>query len=125
MKYLAALAAVVLPVSAQAVSQAPTHGEIVYECQITETCKSNGCAPIQPIRQIALKKIEGQSKGILLVDGQEHQVHVYPSLGAQEFLQILSGGSVGYTIKTDTGNLEIRASGGQQRNERGTCKTPN
>ncbi|WP_170324932.1 hypothetical protein [Ruegeria arenilitoris] len=125
MKYLAALAAIVLPATAQAVSQNPAEGEVVFECQITESCKSGGCKPIGSVRQVTLKKIDGQSKGLLVAEGQEHEVLVYPSLGAQEFLQIKDNGSVGYTIKSDTGHLEVRASGGQQRNDRGVCKTLN
>lgn len=125
MKNLAALAAIVLPATAQAVSQNPAEGEVVYECQITESCKSSGCAPLGSAIQVTLKKIEGQSKGLLIAEGQEHEVLVYPSLGAQEFLQVLAGGSVGYTVKSDTGQLEVRASGGQQRNDRGTCKIAN
>ncbi|MEW2916267.1 hypothetical protein AB1A64_04270 [Ruegeria sp. ANG10] len=125
MKYLAALAAIVLPATAQAVSQAPAQGEFVYECQITETCNPGGCNPLEPARQVALKQIEGQSKGLLLAEGQEHEVLVIPSLGAQEFLQILSYGSVGYTVNSETGHLEVRASGGQQRNERGVCTLKN
>ncbi|WP_170760697.1 hypothetical protein [Ruegeria lacuscaerulensis] len=124
MKYLAALAAVVLPAAAQAVTQTPAQGEFVYECQITETCKASGCTPLDPVQLVTLKRVDGQSKGVLVVDGQEHEVLVYPSLGAQEFLQVLTGGSVGYTVDSDSGELAIRASGAKQRNERGTCSMP-
>ena len=123
MKYLAALAAIVLPATAQAAKQDPAQGEFVYECQITETCKASGCTPLDPAQQVTLKRVDGQSKGVLLADGQEHEVLVYPSLGAQEFLQILNGGSVGYTVQSDSGKLAVRASGAIPRNERGTCST--
>ncbi|WP_170398900.1 hypothetical protein [Ruegeria arenilitoris] len=125
MKYLAALAAIALPATAQAVSQNPAEGDVVYECQITESCNPGGCKPIDPAHQVTLKKLEGQSKGLLLAEGQEHEVLVYPSLGAQEFLHIDGTTSVGYTIKSDTGQLEVRATVGQQRNDRGACQSLN
>jgi hypothetical protein len=125
MKYLAALAAIVLPATAQAVSQNAAEGDVVYECQITESCNPGGCKPLDPARQVTLTKTEGSSKGVVHADGTDHEVMVIPSLGAQEFLQIQSGGTIGYTVKSDTGHLEVRATGGQQRNERGVCTSTN
>ena len=121
MKYLAALAAIVLPATAQAVSQDTTQSEFVYECQITESCKANGCTPLETAKQIKLTWGEYQSKGVLLIDGQDQEVLVLPGLGTQEFLQILTQGTVGYTVNSDTGELAVRASGAQQWNERGIC----
>jgi len=118
---LAALAAIAMPASALAVSQAQTEGEFVYECQITETCKTSGCTPINPARQVTLKRVEGQSKGVVLSDGHAHEAHVFRGLGAQEFLQITAKGSIGYTVKNGSGKLAIRATGGQQKHERGVC----
>jgi len=125
MKYLAALAAIALPIAAQAVTQAPAEGEIVYECQINESCKSNGCKPVTPVQDVKLIRVEGRSTGTVQADDENHEVHVFRGVGTYEFLQILSGGSVGYTVHNETGKLSVRASGGINRHDRGICNISN
>ncbi|MCG7518274.1 hypothetical protein [Ruegeria sp. Ofav3-42] len=121
MKYLAALAALILPAAAQATTQKTPGAEFVYECQIEEICKSTKCTPTGTPKKISLKRIEGESKGTVSVDGEVVEVHVFKGLGAHEFLQITSGGSVGYTVNSKSGSLAIRATGANAHHERGTC----
>ncbi|RBW55983.1 hypothetical protein [Ruegeria sp. A3M17] len=120
MKYLAALAALLLPAVVQATTQNTPGAEFVYECQIEEICKSGKCTPAGTPKKIMLKRVEGASKGTLSVDGDVAELHVFKGLGSYEFLQITNGGSVGYTID-ESGTLAIRATGANSRNERGTC----
>ncbi|WP_170413267.1 hypothetical protein [Ruegeria atlantica] len=121
MKYLAALAALILPAVAQATTQKTPGAEFVYECQIEEVCKSGKCNPAGTSQTITLKRIEGESKGTLTIDGEAAELLVYKGLGAHEFMQITGGGSVGYTVNDENGVLAIRATGANSRNERGTC----
>ncbi|WP_170424804.1 hypothetical protein [Ruegeria arenilitoris] len=121
MKYLAALAALILPAAAQATTQKTPGAEFVYECQIEEICKSGKCSPLATPTKITLKRIEGQSKGTVTINGEEAELHVFKGLGANEFLQLANGGSIGYTVNNTSGSLAIRATGANSRNERGTC----
>lgn len=121
MKHLAALAALILPAAAQATTQKTPGAEFVYECQIEEVCKSGKCSPLATPTKITLKRIEGESKGTVSVDGEVTEVHVFKGLGANEFLQLTKGGSIGYTVNNTSGALAIRATGANSRNERGTC----
>ncbi|MBO9445050.1 hypothetical protein [Ruegeria sp. R14_0] len=121
MKYLAALAALILPAAAQATTQKTPGAEYVYECQIEEICKSGKCSPLTTPTKITLKRIEGESKGTVTINGEVSELHVFKGLGAHEFLQLAQGGSVGYTVDATSGSLAIRATGANSRNERGTC----
>lgn len=122
MKHMAALAAITLPVLAQAETLSPPKGEIVFECQISEECGAGGCKAIEPPYQATINWDQGAKKGLLMDKGEEHEVLVFPGLGTHEFLLIGKTGTVGFTIKEDTGAVAVRASGGMVRNERGQCQ---
>ena len=122
MKYLAALAAITLPLSAQAEVLSPPKGEVIYTCQMTEECSTGGCKPMASPHLATITWEQGAPKGMIADKGEEYEVLVFPGLGTHEFMRLMKGGSVGFTVNDETGAVAVRSSGAHVRNERGTCE---
>lgn len=121
MKYLAALAACLIPCVSLAAQNPPVGTQITYDCNITDLCKSGGCSPMPNPYKVSMQRIEGESKGTLVNKDGTHEAMAFPGEGTQEFLLIQGTKTLGYTINNDSGEVQIRETGGNAHQERGSC----
>lgn len=85
--------------------------DLVYTCTGTGPAEANA----------VLRKLDGQDKGSITVDGTETAAEVYPGLGSVFFLVVGDGFTLTYTVATDDGEMHYSGTGSRKGFAKGSC----
>ena len=113
-----------LPIAATAPSIAQADDDVTYFCSIDENCSSGTCAVNDPPFEFQLVHNKADDIGIVLFGDQSAETIAVRGMGTQDFMQLRDDSSVGFVIRSATGNLEVRGHGPAGSSlEKGVCKT--
>ncbi len=97
--------------------------EVTYACRIDENCSAGICKPNSPPFEFkVIHNLNSRTGLIKLGDREAETIHV-GGMGSEDFMQLGDDSSVGFSIRTDGGDLEVRAHGPAGSTlEKGTCE---